>query len=122
MEQKSDYILKMAEAIGRAIAKIIGLKEKGQYHQALQEIYYNHSLFFENFKLEEETDHKVLDQYGSLLFEEIVIRNEINEDDLEHHATQALHSLMRAREISKTFDMQREQKIEILEKYIIDNY
>ena len=115
MEKHNDYIERTCVAIGRAIAKIIGLKEKGQYTQAMEELHYNHLLYFDDFSLEDESDFKMLDLYGSFLFEKIELMFEVNNlEEVGSLIQKSLELLKKARELSKTYDFQREKKIEKL--------
>ncbi len=115
MINNNDYILLMTEAIGRAIAKIIGLKEHGQYDKALDEIQIAYNNYFNNIDLSNENNFKKLDLYGKLIKLEADILFEENNESLslvKELYLKADKHLKRAAFLSKTYNIERVNLIE----------
>jgi tetratricopeptide (TPR) repeat protein len=108
MIQNKDYILQIIEAIGRGVAKIIGLKEKGQYTKALEELELCYSEHFDLMHIETESNYLKLDMYGELLNHEAEINIELGDyGKAKDLYLKALQSLTKAEKESKSFDMKR---------------
>ena len=108
MIQNKDYILKMIEAAGKAVAKMMGLKEQGSYSQALETLDDCYSEHFDLIHIETESNYLKLDMYGELVKHEADINRELNDNvKAKELYKKALHSLSRAEIESKSFDMKR---------------
>lgn len=108
MIQNKDYILQIIEAIGRGVAKIIGLKERGQYTQALDELEVCYSEHFDLMHIETESNYLKLDMYGELLKHEAEINIKLGDNGKAKELFQkALQSLTKAETKSKTYDIKR---------------
>ena len=108
MIQNKDYILKLIEAISRGIAKIIGLKEKGQYTKALEELEQYYLEHFDLMHIETESNHLKLNMYGELLKHEADINYKLGDTiKAKELYLKSLQSLKKAETESKTFDMKR---------------
>lgn len=113
MIQDKDYILKMIEATGKAIAKIIGFKKQGSYAQALETLYNCYSEHFDRIHIESESNSIKLDLYGNLLKQEAEINLATeNKDKARTLFLKALKTLNRAETESKSFDLKRNNLIE----------
>jgi hypothetical protein len=112
MEQSNDYVLRMTEVIGRAIAKIIGLKEKGQYTQALEEIFASYSEYFKSFNIVDEKNCQKLDFYYQFLQEEAKLYLELGKNSKAKETLDlALLCLDKLNKESKIYCLEREQGI-----------
>ena len=113
MIQNKDYILQLIEAAGKAVAKMIGFKEDGEYSQALETLNECYTEHFDSIHVESETNAIKLDLYGNLLKEEAEINLELGYTDVARNLFQkALETLTRAEIESKTFDLKRNDLIE----------
>lgn len=108
MIQNKDYILRMIEAAGKAIAKMIGFKEQGSYSQALETLDDCYSEQFDLMHIETESNYLKLDMYGELLKHEAEINIELGQNEKARELyLKSLQSLRKAEVESKTFDMKR---------------
>ncbi|RXQ96642.1 hypothetical protein EO244_03175 [Ancylomarina salipaludis] len=108
MIQNKDYILKLIEAAGKAITKMIGFKEKGEYTQALDSLNECYTEHFDSIHIETESNAIKLDLYGNLLKEEAEINLKLGHHDKARNLFQkALETLTKAETQSKTFDLKR---------------
>ena len=113
MIQKKDYILRIIEAAGKAIAKMIGFKEQGSYAQALETLDDCYLEHFDEMHIESETNSTKLDLYGSLLKQEAEINQELgNKDKSQILFLKALDSFKKAEAESKSFDLKRNSLME----------
>jgi len=108
MIQNKDFILQIIEAIGRGVAKVIGLKEKGQYTKALEELELCYSEHFDLMHIETESNYLKLDLYGELLKHEAEINIELGDTGKAKELyLKSLKSLTKAETESKCFNMKR---------------
>jgi len=108
MIQNKDYILKLIEAAGKAVAKMMGFKEQGAYSQALETLDECYSEHFDRIHIESESNYIKLDTYANLLKHEAEINLELgNQEKAKELYQKTLQSLSKAETESKTFDMKR---------------
>lgn len=108
MIQSKDYILRMIEEAGKVLSKIIGFKEREEFHEALQELELCYAEHFDSIHIETEDHYIKLDMYGELLKHEADINSKLgNTIKAKELYLKALQSLTKAEIKSKSFDMKR---------------
>lgn len=108
MIQSKDYILRMIEEAGKVLSKIIGLKEREEFHEALQELELCYAEHFDLIHIETEDHYIKLDMYGELLKQEADINSKLGDNiNAKELYSKALQSLTKAEIESKSFDMKR---------------
>ena len=108
MIQSKDYILRMIEEAGKVLSKIIGFKEREEFHQALEELELCYAEHFDLIHIETENHYIKLDMYGELLKHEADINSKLGDNiKAKEIYLKALQSFTKAEIKSKSFDMKR---------------
>ncbi len=114
--QTNDYILKTIEALSRLVAKIIGLKERGQFTEALKEV----QLFKDSMLDSIKNDHRCIDMLGEFYEAEGDLHTLDNDGVLAQKSySYALEQLQRANVQCQTYSFERELMISRIENKLI---
>lgn len=106
--QTNDYILKTIEALSRLVAKMIGLKERGQYTEALKEI----QIFKDTMLDSIQDDQLCFDLLGKFYMVEGDLHASNNDRDIAQQCySKALEHFKKADIQTQTYCFEREELI-----------
>jgi len=126
---QEDYIMRMIEQFVKVLAQIIGLKQKGEFLEAMETVdeAYNSLLRLDRNELLripakeliEKFNHDQLSVFADLLFEEGDIKLlQDNENEASDRLKKALEIYEYLNEQQKIYSFDRENKIERIKKII----
>ncbi|MCT4603220.1 MAG: hypothetical protein N4A59_10020 [Marinifilum sp.] len=108
MIQSKDYIERLLQDISRGIAKILQMKERGQYIRAMEQVKEAYDTYFEDIDIEIEQNEQRLQAYASLLKEEGEILLEENKKvQAKDVFLKACRALAKAEDVSVNYDLGR---------------
>ncbi|MGQ1910835.1 hypothetical protein ACT3CE_13745 [Marinifilum sp. RC60d5] len=108
MIQSKDFIERLLEDLSRGVAKIVQMKECGQYVQAMEQVNEAYNTYFEDIDLELEQSEQKLQAYAILLKEEgEILLAENKKYEAKDVFLKACRFLAKADVVSTNYDLGR---------------